>query len=361
MNIDYKYDVALSFAGEDREYVEDVALQLKGYGVKVFYDKFEEENLWGKNLYYYLREVYTENAKFTIMFISKSYKEKLWTNHERESMQERAFESASEYILPVRFDDTKIPGLQSTTGYIGLNGKDPSYLVSLVLKKIGWQLNKRWWGRWEVETVSSALSSLLEISEVSKSGFTFTLSTIHGAHTGEVAGEAIFLNENEASYNSGVDENDICKITFRKSNDVIQVSNSVGCWRYHGMRAYFTGDYRLKKDSFYDRVVVSDVHLSSIYKLLGEKHWPYFVNCFSDIHKPENLDSSATEVMAGGIPGLYTICESILMVNRDNLWGAFLEDNIVYFFTNTNRKELPNTIVKWKEKFNEKKVTLLTG
>ena len=63
MNDSYKYDVALSFAGEDREYVEDVALQLKGYGVRVFYDKFEEDKLWGKNLYDYLSDVYTQKCQ----------------------------------------------------------------------------------------------------------------------------------------------------------------------------------------------------------------------------------------------------------------------------------------------------------
>lgn len=85
--LDYKFDVALSFAGEDREYVEEVALLLKAHGVRVFYDKFEEDKLWGKNLYEYLHNVYTKQAKFTVMFISKHYKEKLWTSHEREAMQ----------------------------------------------------------------------------------------------------------------------------------------------------------------------------------------------------------------------------------------------------------------------------------
>ena len=36
-----KYDVALSFAGEDREYVEAVAQGLKNAGISVFYDRFE--------------------------------------------------------------------------------------------------------------------------------------------------------------------------------------------------------------------------------------------------------------------------------------------------------------------------------
>lgn len=48
--MDYKYDITLSFAGEDREYVDKVAQILKDKDVRVFYDKFEEVGLWGKDL-----------------------------------------------------------------------------------------------------------------------------------------------------------------------------------------------------------------------------------------------------------------------------------------------------------------------
>ena len=54
MNETFIYDVALSFAGEDRKYVEEVASFLKKNKIAVFYDYFEEENLWGKNLISYL-------------------------------------------------------------------------------------------------------------------------------------------------------------------------------------------------------------------------------------------------------------------------------------------------------------------
>ena len=37
---DFTYDVALLYASENREYVEDVATFLKEFGVRVFYDKF---------------------------------------------------------------------------------------------------------------------------------------------------------------------------------------------------------------------------------------------------------------------------------------------------------------------------------
>ena len=44
------YQVALSFAGEQRSYVEQVAEHLKKRGIAVFYDDFETVNLWGKIL-----------------------------------------------------------------------------------------------------------------------------------------------------------------------------------------------------------------------------------------------------------------------------------------------------------------------
>jgi hypothetical protein len=72
-----KYHVALSFAGEDREYVDQVAKCLQAKGVQVFYDKFEDTKLWGKDLYTYLSDVYQNQAFFTVMFISEAYKEKL--------------------------------------------------------------------------------------------------------------------------------------------------------------------------------------------------------------------------------------------------------------------------------------------
>ena len=136
MNQKKKFDIALSFAGEDREYVERVATLLQQIGVSVFYDSFEEANLWGKNLYDYLSDIYKNQARYTIVFISESYNKKLWTNHERQSMQSRAFQENKEYILPVRFDDTTVPGILPTTGYIDLRTKTPEELVELIKKKL---------------------------------------------------------------------------------------------------------------------------------------------------------------------------------------------------------------------------------
>jgi len=132
-----KYHVALSFAGEDRKYVEKVAKRLLVKGVKVFYDKFEDTMLWGKDLYAYFSDVYQNQAFFTVMFISEAYKEKLWTNHERKSAQARAFSENKEYILPATFDITvEVPGVLKTTGYLDLSKLTPQQFADKIIDKL---------------------------------------------------------------------------------------------------------------------------------------------------------------------------------------------------------------------------------
>lgn len=132
----YKYDIALSFAGEDRGYVEKVADYLYSKGVRVFYDMYEQVELWGKDLYLYLTDIYKNEAQYCIIFISKHYKQKLWTSHEKKAAFARAFQSNTEYILPARFDDTEITGIDSTIGYIDLRTTAPKTLAEYAIKKL---------------------------------------------------------------------------------------------------------------------------------------------------------------------------------------------------------------------------------
>lgn len=133
------YEVALSFASEQRRYVEEVADGLKARGITVFYDGYEEATLWGKNLYDHLTRVYSKMALHTVLFISKQYAAKVWTNHERRAAQARALTGAGEYLLPARFDDTEIEGLPPTVSYVDLRHKTPAELCVLICQKLGYE------------------------------------------------------------------------------------------------------------------------------------------------------------------------------------------------------------------------------
>lgn len=102
----------------------------------MFYDRFEEVALWGKDLYEHLDYVYRDAAKFCVLFDSSSYAEKAWPTHERRSAQARAFSEHAEYLLPARFDDTPIPGLRPTTGYIDLRSREPGELALMIEQKL---------------------------------------------------------------------------------------------------------------------------------------------------------------------------------------------------------------------------------
>lgn len=131
----YQYDVALSFAGEDRAYVDKVANYLKSKGIKTFYDEFEEANMWGKDLVEHFDDIYRNQTHYCVMFISLFYAQKAWPSHEKQSALARALGEHG-YILPVRFDDTDIPGLQPTISYIDLRKKSPEQLSELIIQRI---------------------------------------------------------------------------------------------------------------------------------------------------------------------------------------------------------------------------------
>jgi hypothetical protein len=130
------FDVCLSFAGEQRDYVERIASALKEHGLRVFYDQDKDiaAALWGRELGEVLDHVYREGSRFCLMFISADYAAKAWTRHERRSALARAVEE-DEYVLPARFDDTQLPGFRPTIGYVDLREIAPMTLVEFVMRK----------------------------------------------------------------------------------------------------------------------------------------------------------------------------------------------------------------------------------
>jgi len=132
----FEYDVALSFAGEDRGTVESYSKILSTKGIRFFLDSDMEAQLWGSDLYVKLDEIYRLKAMYCVMFISQHYAAKRWTSHERKSAQARAFKENREYILPVRLDDTEIPGVPETVGYIDLRKTSIEHLAELTQEKV---------------------------------------------------------------------------------------------------------------------------------------------------------------------------------------------------------------------------------
>lgn len=135
----YPYDVAVSFAGDVRTTVEEFVRALKDRGLTVFYDFDQQAQLWGKDLRTKLAEVYANEALYMVIFLSKAYPERDWTDFELSIGKTAAEKRTNEYLLPLRLDDVNIVGIRSTIGYIDLNQAGVERTAEILAEKVNMQ------------------------------------------------------------------------------------------------------------------------------------------------------------------------------------------------------------------------------
>lgn len=183
----YRFDIALSFAGEDRTFVERVADYLSAFHVRLFYDEWERHKLLGEDLYTYLADLYERRARYCAMFISRHYVRKAWPSHERRFAQARAFLSRRAYILPIRLDHTACPGIPHTVGYINAATADPAEVAVILLRRLGRELYRgdadeimllrlmKWQVFWSGDVQARGSVRLLHLGRTPKRTITFNV------------------------------------------------------------------------------------------------------------------------------------------------------------------------------------------
>jgi len=133
----FEYDVALSFAGTERVFAEKLAQMTRDAGFNVFYDGFYPEQLWGKDLVEFFDSVYRKKSRYCVMFISREYRDRMWTTHERRSALARALEEkGNEYLLPIEVEKVDIDGLRPTIGRISLAEHNVGQISQMLIAKL---------------------------------------------------------------------------------------------------------------------------------------------------------------------------------------------------------------------------------
>ncbi|MFC3894782.1 toll/interleukin-1 receptor domain-containing protein [Lentzea rhizosphaerae] len=132
---EYEFDVAPSFAEEDRDRVLPIVDRLKSLGVEVFYDKDREVEMWGQDRIEYFSETFSHRARFVLLFSSQHYVSK-WTRLQSRAAMARALEEHTEYVLPIRIDDTPVPGLLPTIAYLDMRVHSDEVIAQAVAQKL---------------------------------------------------------------------------------------------------------------------------------------------------------------------------------------------------------------------------------
>ncbi len=130
------FDVAISFAGTERQYARAIAAIATENGLKVFLDEMYQAHLWGENLVEELSDIYSKKAQYCVVIVSKDYSSRIYTNVERRAALDRAIQHRTSYILPVVVDDSWIQGLPRATAYVDLRQKSVITICRLLIEKI---------------------------------------------------------------------------------------------------------------------------------------------------------------------------------------------------------------------------------
>lgn len=77
-----------------------------------------------------------EDSSSVVLFISRECAAKVWPIAERRATLSRALRERREYVLPVRFDDTVLPGLDANVSYLKAGDYSPEQLAAAIAEKL---------------------------------------------------------------------------------------------------------------------------------------------------------------------------------------------------------------------------------
>lgn len=135
---DIKFRVALSFPGEKRSYVTQVAQSLRSQLGKdsLFYDLDYQSQLARPDLDTLLQKIYRNNSELIVVFLCSEYADKEWSGLEWRAIRDIIKLKENDRIMFVRFDDANVEGVFSIDGYIDATKFNPSEIADFIMERV---------------------------------------------------------------------------------------------------------------------------------------------------------------------------------------------------------------------------------
>ena len=133
----HHFDVALSFPGEHRKYVEGVAKELERLvGPNAyFYDANYKAQLARPSLDILLQDIYRNRASLVVIFLCQSYQEKEWCGIEFRAIREIIKNKQNEKVMFIKMDTGKVEGVFETDGYIDAGSHTPEEIAKFIKER----------------------------------------------------------------------------------------------------------------------------------------------------------------------------------------------------------------------------------
>lgn len=104
---DFEFDIAISFAGENRALAKFIVEQLAILDISSFYDKNYEDNYLGGPWSKLFKEIFTEKSRLVVALLDTHHQDKVWPTFERDCFDIRVPKSE---VIPIILDNTTFAG-----------------------------------------------------------------------------------------------------------------------------------------------------------------------------------------------------------------------------------------------------------
>ncbi|OHB79644.1 MAG: hypothetical protein A2Z25_00530 [Planctomycetes bacterium RBG_16_55_9] len=136
-----RFCVALSFPGEHRDFVEEVASHLASHvgRERVLYDKFYEAEFARPDLDTYLPNLYRTASELIAVFLCADYAKKRWCKLEWRFIRQLICSSDASRIMFLSFDDIgAVPeiGILSGDGYVSIGKRTAQEIAEIILQRL---------------------------------------------------------------------------------------------------------------------------------------------------------------------------------------------------------------------------------
>ena len=132
----FRFDFAISYAGEEEGIAKDLFHLLQDKGAKVFFAKNEKVYLLGKSLTSELDYIFGPYTKFVIPIVSEHYVQKYWTKYEFNTAKREEGKRGFEFILPIRLDEVSLKGLGGDVVYIDVRKEGLLGTAEIMMTKL---------------------------------------------------------------------------------------------------------------------------------------------------------------------------------------------------------------------------------
>jgi TIR domain len=133
-----RFRIALSFAGEKRDFVAKVAAILaKRFGeAAILYDEFHKAEFARDDLVAHLTNLYRNQSDLIVAVLCPNYNEKEWTGLEWKTIRGLLKQRKADEIMLTRFQHFEPETLEGLAGYIDLDHETPKSAAAIILERL---------------------------------------------------------------------------------------------------------------------------------------------------------------------------------------------------------------------------------